>query len=32
MNAKDLYEDNIYGNGNPTYYEDEECKKLIRDM
>ena len=27
MNADDLYEDNIYGNGNPTYYEDEECKK-----
>ena len=26
MNAKDLYEDNIYGNGNPTYYEDEECE------
>lgn len=26
MNAKDLYEDNIYGNGNPTYYADEKCE------
>ena len=26
MNADDLYEDNIYGNGNPTYYADEKCE------
>lgn len=25
MNEKDLFKDNYYGNGNPTYYLDEKC-------